>query len=113
MSDQQSIDVRAYQKEQLSKLAPLVLSEAIKVLRTYMPLPALNNVREVIEAGGADWWMPHQNTFGADVRDLLRSCGIHDHLTPNGTLDDLWVPLIEIAVGGLFLHRGAKAPRPQ
>ena len=91
--------LRQIYEEKWAELSDDVKTRAIELLRNEFPLELKQDLQNLI-AKNPDNWIGVELHFGwgMAVRNLLRTNGLTDDLTPNGNWDDYYIKAIEEAV---------------
>lgn len=78
----------------IEKITPAVL-----YLRSKMAPEDVETLREMIRRDPWNWCVEHHFNMGMHTRNLLRHGGFGEDYWPIWNLDDIYVPLLERAVG--------------
>ena len=72
---------------------------AVTYLRESVILPSdVDTIHAAIVANPEAWWAPYHFYAGMAIRNRLRNGGFGEEYWPIWNLDDIWVPLVELAV---------------
>jgi hypothetical protein len=78
---------------------PSEKTKAVQYLIDRIPDETMREIKNLMDQNGKNWWVEHHHGFVMGVRNLLREGGFE--WGPQD-LDNLWVGLVERAVGKKF-----------
>ena len=75
------------------------IAPAVDWLRGYLDFTVVDQIRTAIAADPEHWVAPYHFFWGMAIRNALRQAGFGEDYWPIWNLDDIYVPLVERAVG--------------
>lgn len=96
-------DIDTFHDEMLAQLSPEIRDRAVEIFqqRFCECLEDYYYIQELMILYGREWWLRDGFHFGGGMaaRNLLRANGVTDDMVPGGNLDNVYVRLLELAVG--------------
>lgn len=81
-----------------TELTPELKTPALEMLRQELA-PVIPEIRAAYTAAPNDWYVPYHFGWGMGVRNLLREKGFGEEYFKIHNLDDIYVALVEEALG--------------
>jgi|SRR5690348_2098301 len=85
--------------EYIKELPKDILESSVQVIRAAFDIDTILRISEEYHADPEHWWAGYHHGWGTAIRNLLRDKVCRDNKLPSGNWDDVYIPIVEIALG--------------